>query len=191
MSFVRVEDWRDQVIGLKPLYTDTGNATQIINASGDTGLDRRVITTVQAALARAFAVDLKAQHDHIRAILKRKSLLPFYLPGPRVFIPLKMRQAIAVNDSTYGYIDVSFIDKVVRDEEKNTCIVDLTTGQKVEVLSNRTTIISSQHLGQELLAYLQPPGNVSGEDEIIKSVTIILSYFNRIQDQLTRIERRL
>jgi len=56
----KVELVREDIIGLRPIYNVTGNATEILLRSGELEV-RQGINSVLAALARSYAIDLKAQ----------------------------------------------------------------------------------------------------------------------------------
>ena len=85
MDMAKVEQWRDDVVGLRPVYEDIGNCTEILLRNGTVVRDRRVLNSVVKALAAAYAIDLKAQRRILREKITRQGVLPFYLEAGRVF----------------------------------------------------------------------------------------------------------
>jgi hypothetical protein len=176
MLRIQLETIREEIIGIGPLYTDTGNATIIYLRDGEV-MDSRGCRSVSKALASCYAIDLKAQRRNLEECLGRKGLLPFHLGVERVFIPLKMRQVISGNDVVYGYLDVRYIGDIDESGKKH-CVLTMTDGRQIEILSSRTTIRQSQHLGQRLLDLLQAergvdPGMTSVHQLVEEVVTAI------------------
>jgi len=191
MNDVKIGLVRDNIIGLRPVYTNTGSATEVLLRNGTILLDKRKISTVIKAVARNYALDLTAQRQVVREYLQRKAVLPFYLSTERVFIPLKMRAAVSPNDSTYGFLDIKYISDIV--ENGKGCRVVLTTGKVIEVLSNKTTVIQNQHLCFKLLERLNcAEENVNNEDQlIIESIWVIINKLRKMSRQLDNIEKKI
>lgn len=190
MEKLRIELIRDKVIGLRPVYTERGNATEVLLSDGEVKLDYRGIKTVKAALARNYAVDLQAQRKVIERELNRKAVVPFYLED-RVFIPLKMRQALTENDLVYGFIDVSYVTDI-REEGKRRCRVFLSNGINIEVLSSINTALNSKHIGNKVAAGLQVKvQDDTAEKQVAKSVYKLVRSFSQILDRLERIEGQI
>lgn len=191
MDFVKVEQYRDEVIGLRPIYNDTGKATEIMLKAGDLVIDKRHVNSVLKALARSYAVDLKAQQDNLRQLVNRRTLMPFYLNKERVFIRLKMCPTGFGNDPQYGCIDVSYILKIEKVAEKCYELV-LNNGISFRVYSHKKTILQNQHVGNNLYKVLHKPekGNVE-EDSIVNSSRIIVKTLLKMSKQLDKIEKIL
>jgi hypothetical protein len=164
MFGVRVEDYREEVIGLRPVYTETGNATELFLASGKVLLDKRGQKSVIKALARAYAIDLTAQRQALQIRLGCKGMLPFHLDEKRVFVPLKLRRARVENDQVNGYMDVRYIK--IEGNKGGGCRVLLSTGQVLEVLSSIDTANRSKHLGERLLEEMQPVLDLEEEQAV-------------------------
>lgn len=160
-----METIREEIIGIRPLYTDTGNATIIYLREGEV-MDTRGCRSVSNALASCYAIDLTAQRRNLEESLGRKGILPFHLGAERVFIPLKMRRPVSENDVVYGYVDVRYIGDVDI-IGKTCCLLTLTDSRQIEILSSQNTIRQSQHVGQRLLDLLQAE---QGVDPGMKSV---------------------
>lgn len=191
MTWARVEHVRDQVVGLRPVYNNSGNATEMLLDNGLVLPDKRILKSVVAALARTYAVDLTAQRILVRNWLGKKTLLPFYIAADRVFIPLKMRQARAGNDETYGFVDVRFIESIMETGRRK-CRISCRNGFSLDVLSGKSTVLKSQHSGQQLYALLGSSDNEdSDEERAANSARMVIRVLNKISIQLDRIEKKL
>lgn len=180
---VPMEKIKEEIIALQPVYTDTGNATRILLRDGER-MDARGMRSVILALARIYAIDLVAQRNSLEMRLNRHGVLPFYLSSERVFIPLKMRKALAAKDMVYGYMDVDIMGEVTASGEK-TCIVPLPGGRQIEVVSNRSTVLQCQHMGQRLLEMLRSEEKLDPGEKILAEAG---RYFHRT---IKEIEKRL
>lgn len=190
MGWSRVEQVREQVGGLRPVYSNIGNSTEIITLEGQTISERRGLKSSIAALARSYAVDLAAQRSMVRTWLDKQTLVPFYVSAERVFIPLKMRQARAGNDETYGYLDIRLMQDI-QELARRRCQVILDNGITIEVLSGKATVLQSQHNGQRLLGML---GNIDNpandEDNAVESARWMVRTLKKISQQLDRMENK-
>lgn len=191
MDMGKVEQLRDEVIGLRPVYCEIGNATELLLKNGTIILDKRILNSVVKALAATYAMDLKIQRKHLREMLNRKGILPFYLGDGRVFIPLKMRQAVTANDAVYGYIDLNYMSEP-RPKTGKGCVLELINGIKLQVLSGQTTVRGAQHTGMAVRSSLQPDKPKDEIEElIIQAVQAIINTLTDQHRQLRRIEEKL
>ena len=184
---LELEKIRDEIIGLRPVYTDTGNATIIYLRDGEV-MDSRGIRSVQTGLARMYAIDLAAQRKQLKLRLNRYGVMPFYLSNERIFVPLKMRKPIAPKDMVYGYIDVRYMGEVDKAGGR-TCMLPLKDGRRIEILSNRNRVLQVQHMGQRLLEGLQDenPGD-PGEKIVVDASLLLHNTMKSIARRLERIE---
>ncbi len=192
MDVGKVEQLRDEVIGIRPVYSETGNATDIILKDGRVVRDRRVLNSVVKALVASYAVDLKAQRRNLREKLGRKGVLPFYLGEGRVFVPLKMRQALTDGDSVYGYIDMAYMGQPQAGTGRE-CLIPLANGLELQVLSAQSTVLGVQYTGQAALSALQPDkgDGDAREVQVMEAARILAATLAGILGQLTRIEQSL
>jgi hypothetical protein len=191
MKTGKVEQWRDDVIGLRPVYTDLGNATEVLLKDGEVVLDERGLKSVLTALGRAYAVDFKAQRMQVKELLQKQGTLPFYLGSERVFVPLKMRRAVTDNDQVYGYVDVRFMEEPYTGDNYQ-CLVRLKTGLELDILSSVITAAASRHTGLRLLEVLNvDSGRDSAEQQIVNSVLYFIRCLNAIHQRLQSIENRM
>ncbi len=190
MLVKRLEAERDNVIGLVPVYTDTGNATEVWLNTGEVFIDSRGIKAVRANLARSYAIDLKAQRLQVGTLLNRKGPLPFYI-GKRVFIPLKLRQAVTDNDMVYGFLDISYVKSLEPLEKGTRCEAVMPEGKRIRVLSHYNTALAAKQTGERLADLLDLKRSNSGEDEVVKSVAAFIGNINEISRRLERIEDKI
>lgn len=191
VNLAKVEQYRDEAIGLKPVYSDLGNITEILLKNGDIVQDRRTVRSVVRALAASYAIDLIAQRKLLKERLRRKGLLPFYLGNKRVFIPLKMRQAVTENDAVYGYVDMAYMGDYHEGSDKE-CLIKLSNGMDIKVLSNHSTVLGAQHTGTVVLGILQ--ADLDGDDpmeQVLAVARVLGNAITGIVRQLDRIEQNL
>lgn len=188
---ISIEQVRERIIGLRPIYTDSGNATEIILASGEVFIDKRGIKAVQLAIAKSYAIDLKAQRLDINKRIKRLGVMPFYLKPDRIFIPFKMRRAVAERDMVYGYIDLDYIQDIA-DYSGKTCTVLLTTGQEVGVYSSSATAKNSMYMGRDLRKAVEAETNVDQtEDAIVQAARRLIYEIRDIGDKIDRLGEKI
>lgn len=183
----KVELIRGDIIGLRPIYNGTGNATEILLRSGELEV-RQGINSVLAAVVRSYAIDLKAQRQQLAVLLQRQQRLPFYLNANRVFIPLKMRRPLAEGDSVYGYLDINYLDRVEVVGERR-CELSLPDQRRIIVLSSRATVELAQTMGRNLLSQLDSSGQKkSGSSLVAEAATCFYDKLHSIYRKLEHIE---
>jgi hypothetical protein len=168
----QLEQIKEEIIALQPVYTNTGNATRILLREGES-MDSRGQRSVLRALARQYAVDLSAQRESTQTRLNRHGVMPFYLGNDRVFIPLKMRKALAPKDMVYGYVDVRFMGEAAASGER-TCLLPILGARQLEILSTRSTVLQCQHMGQRLLEMLKSEKPADHGEKILAEASIYL-----------------
>lgn len=190
MRILRVEQIKDSVIVIKPVYYEQGNYTELWEANGDISLDKRSIDGVIKALARHYMLDLRVQREQLRKELQRRTVLPFYLSDRRVFVPVKMRGGTVGKDKRNGYINVSFIKKIVpATDGEGGCVVKLINDMEVDSLSPKKTVVANQHIGLELLKGLNNDAQIDEnmEKDIIAGVTALANIFININKKLNKV----
>lgn len=187
----RLEAERDNVIGLVPVYTDTGNATKVLLKSGEVWIDNRTIRTARSVLARSYAIDLKAQRLRIEEMLNRKGPLPFFI-NQRVFMQLKLRQAVSENDMVYGFIDINYIKSLESIDNGARCEAILTNGERLKVFSGYNTALKAKEIAEKLLELIKVEQRDSSEEnEVVKSVISFINSLKEINRRLERIEGKI
>ena len=184
---MQLEKIKEEIVGLRPVYTDTGNATIIYLCRGE-AVDSRGMRSIMTALARIYAIDLAAQRSQLEIRLHRQAMIPFYLGPERVFVPLKMRRAMAEKDAVYGYVDVRCMGAVLPGGQRS-CRLQLLDGREIEILSHRSTVEQSRVLGRSLLEMLQSGRQIDpGEALIVEAAVHVHRMFRVIERRLIRIE---
>jgi hypothetical protein len=187
---MQLEKIKDEIVGLRPVYTDTGNATIIYLRRGE-AVDSRGTRSIMNALARIYAIDLTAQRSQVETYLHRQGINPFYLEPERVFVPLKMRRAKAQKDTVYGYVDVRCMGEVV-DCGRRSCRLQLLDGREMEILSNRSTVEQGRVMGRSLLEMLKGERQTDPEEELMVGAAKHLNRMLRVLERrMIRIEEKI
>jgi len=180
----QLEQVKDSIVVLRPIYGPSGDSTELWTVEGMT-VDRRSIRSLKKALARLYAIDLSAQGKKVAEIINRQTVLPFYLQPERVFIPLKMRNAMYPNDRCCGYVDVSYIETI--STEKGTVRLLLKDGRFIELLCTPATAAQTICIGQRLSGCLQPCKAAGEEDVIVQAAALILQRLRILEEILNKI----
>jgi hypothetical protein len=176
----------------RPVYTNSGSSTELLFTDYLPAYDKRSVDSIRLALAREYAVDLKAQARKIARDFKRCSPLPFFLPEParkdggRVFVPFKMRRPRITRDRVYGYADLTYIDRLEPDQRN--CRLHLTTGAVVELLCSATTARANLALGNDIAScYLRSAP--AEDDQIVQAARLLLHRLERIEGYLQQLAK--
>ncbi len=129
----------EKIIALLPVYLAMkGNCTRVITLKGGSYEIERTVKTVLKQMSKFFLVDL----NHIKAyygnLLNVKNLTPIPFNKDHIFIPVKVRRPIARNDGSLGYINISYIKKVVSIKGKTKII--LTNNNSIDSLNSLETV---------------------------------------------------
>jgi hypothetical protein len=184
--FRRIEDLKEQIILLRPVYSDDGNTTELLFMAGkqtEKTMDRRNISSVRQSLARSYHLDLSAQSRELEQKFNRRYLLPFYLPDGRVFVPLKMRRPQVIGDATYGYVDVACIKSVHKVNGQT--MLKLTGGEEVPLCSTSLSAYSSISLGKDTLEYLTSRDH-DEQEQVLDALGILINKLYRIEKILEK-----
>jgi len=177
----------------RPIYTTTGSCTELLIDNTPSILDLRSVDSIRSALAREYAVDLRAQGRIIIRDFHRHQPVPFFLPEPvrpdggRVFVPLKMCKPRVARDRAYGYVDLSYIDHL-EPVDNTSSLLHLTTGDTAELFCSLSATRSNLALGREVAArYLRPiPAE---EDQVVQAARILLDRLSHIEEYLEHLAR--
>ncbi|MDH7498323.1 MAG: hypothetical protein QHH05_07790 [Syntrophomonadaceae bacterium] len=186
METGRVEVVKELVIGLRPVYTETGNDTELWLEDGRVLLDRRGLRAVVKALARSFALDLVAQRERVRELLGQTGLVPLCVGG-RVLVPLRMRESRCEHDAAYGYLDAGQV-REVEARAGGGCLVRLACGSQVEVRSTRATVLKSLDNARRLQGGEAEAGS---EEQVVQAVRCLLGMLAGMERSLAELSRRL
>lgn len=189
MTFTAIEKIHEQVIGIVPRYTSSGDATMVLTDQGEELWERRRINAVKRALARCYQLDLREQQRQLREFLKRRKILPFYLSPERVFIPVKVRRARIKNDPCYAYIDRRYIASPNHGQEG--IVINMDNGLKLRCSGSPESVVHELHRGRQLydLLQLNKGQNPSGEQLLLEAARLLAGSLNLIHDGLGKLGR--
>lgn len=182
----RIEDEKERVVLFRPVYRQQGNITEYFYTDDDQlkrAYDQRNLLTVRQSLARSYNLDLSAQSRDLKKVLNRKFPIPFYLPDGRVFVPLKMRRPLIAGDSTYGYVDITYI-KSVRKINKEV-ILTLTSEDQITLYSSSAASYSIINLGKEIVEYINDHMD-NEQDRILDAIGILINKIYSIEKILNK-----
>jgi len=169
---IKIENLREPVAAIRPVYTDRGDGCQIITDYGGSYYDCRSIKAVKRALARSHGMDLTAQGKLVADRIGRSGILPFYLDNSRLFIPFKMRKPRAEGDHSYGYVR---LDQAADIElGSGMPCIRLACGELLELNSSLITARHNLELGRRLAGMLKPPADE--EELIVQAIRVILAW---------------
>jgi len=178
---MRLEQIKDSIIVLRPVYGPEGDITELWTREGQS-VDRRSIRSLKKALARLYAVDLPAQGEQVAKLIDRQTVLPFYLPPGRIFIPLKMRTPVCANDRCCGYADVNFVETITRKNGRTQLV--LKDGRTLELFCSAATAAQTICLGQKLGSALQTQPKNNDEDVVIQAVMMLLRKMQQLEKMM-------
>lgn len=145
------EKWR-QLVAVRPVYGDRGNACELWLRDGRVVLENRSIDSTLKALWRFYELDIRTQRMKVKRLLERKTALPFYLPDDRVFCPVKMRMAQAPKDRVNGYVDFAEMEELVKQD--GMLSLRLKSGHKLMVLAAAETVLLGREMSCKLRRFL-------------------------------------
>ena len=126
-------------------------------------------------------IDFSAQKKKIAELLQRTAIVPFYIDAGRVFIPVKMRKALTVNDAVYGYVDLAWLQQVDA-VAKNKCRAVVGNGMEIDIFSSRITVVNSQNNGQRVREMLADQVKDETNDEQI--IGLIIKFLRELRNIL-------
>jgi len=141
------------VIGLIPVYAETGDACRILCAGTDGAshewTEKYSTETTRKKLARLYHLDLAAQAAELQKRYHRAPPLPMFLPDGRVFVPLKLRLPRVKKDPAYGYLECRSVAKIETGSGGLSQLV-LKTGEIILVYMRLSTARAMIYSGLEI-----------------------------------------
>lgn len=136
-----------------PVYLDMkGNCTLLLTGLGKEYEMERTVKTILNLISQFYLVDLKATKKYYGNLLNVKNLIPIPFNVDDVFIPVKVRKPVCKNDGSFGYVNINYIDRVYRKENKT--LIQLTDGYIIESLSSIDTVnkhVKNGHIVKRLV----------------------------------------
>lgn len=127
------------IMAILPVYIPMkGNCSQILTYKGQTYEIDKTIRTTLSKLSKIYLVDLKAARKYYGNILNIKNLIPIPFDRENIFIPIKVRRPVCRNDGSIGYVNIKYIDKVYKKEER--AIIRLKDEKNIECLYSIDTV---------------------------------------------------
>jgi len=177
---LKLEEVCSDVVGMVPSYSNAGDGCMLIcRAVEDENvysfMESRSVETVKRQLARCYAIDLSAQSLLLRRDYHRSPPLPFYLYDGRIFIPFKLRIPRIVGDTSYGYIEMEMISRVMPTDD-GYCRIIFTNGQSLPVFSQISTARLSHYFGVEIQKNAFTP-DLNSNREVLQALRTLRRYF--------------
>jgi len=119
-----------------PCY-ENGNVVRLISADGEQTIINKSIKSVLNDMQKSNNLDIKALRENFGGITGRKNIIPIPLSFECVLIPIKVRKALAVNDGSYAYVNLCYIEEI---HERDGCKVSLKCGTIIKSLETKKTI---------------------------------------------------
>lgn len=140
-----------RIAAILPTYTAAGDATTIIDMTGDKQPNRTRIFTVIRNLARNQAIDLVALKRNAANATESRILQPLSFAPGCVLFPLKVRNPLVPGDPCMGYINFHAVTSVTAHHDKlYQSMVTLIGGTEVPVIWKPATV--KKHLRHVKLA---------------------------------------
>lgn len=103
----------DMIVYVLPEYTlDLGDCCRVCDTNGEI-LYKKKIHSVIRDIFREKYIDFEAVKHKSSVALNQKNLNPLYIGPGEILIPVKTRKPLILKDSSYGYINVAEISKIV------------------------------------------------------------------------------
>lgn len=175
MMGFKIEKLRQPIAVMRPVYTQNGDACEVITDNGESHFDLRSIKSVKRALARSYALDLKANNVMVSEMLGQGGVLPFYLDKGKIYTPFKMRRPLASGDYCYGYVRQDQVDDIII--QTSTPYISLKNGSVLELFSSLAAARHNLEAGRRLSLLLAPPADE--EQMVIEAIKTVLAWLRK------------
>ncbi|MDD2212281.1 MAG: hypothetical protein PHV56_04845 [Clostridia bacterium] len=176
---MKLEDCCAEVVGLVPVYTDTGDGCRIICCRADGSVysycESHSVEAVKRRLARCYALHLADQARLLQRAYHRSPPLPFYFPDGRIFVPFKLRLAKIPGDGSYGYLEIKMIERLLP-EGKGQCRIILLDGEVLPVFSQISTARLALYFGMEIQKHHFQP-QPDPDRDLLEAFQVMRHYF--------------
>lgn len=135
----------DDIIAYIPCY-ENGNVVNAVKKDGETVLIDRSIKYVINTLIKDSTINIGCIKRRFRESFGAANLTPLPLGVQRVFIPVKVRKTIGVNDGSFGYVDLEHIEDVV--VRSGGTVIKLRCGSTLACLESVRTVRSRMSAGR-------------------------------------------
>ena len=112
------EYYKNGIIALIPTYIEMiGDSTKVIAKNSSEHYIYKSIRAIINFLARYNHIDLKETRKFYGNKIGCKNLIPIPFSKENIFAPIKVRAAISKNDSSFGYVNIKYIEKIKEKDE--------------------------------------------------------------------------
>lgn len=142
----------EELMAFLPVYTPSkGDCTKLYTKQGGVYEVQKNSRTVLNQLCKYYFIDLEAVKKYYGNILYIKNSIPIPFTGEDVFVYIKVRKPICKNDSASGFVNIRYIDRVLKEEDS--VLIELVNHEKIECLCSIQVInkhIKNGHIVKEL-----------------------------------------
>jgi len=126
------------ISALLPVYTQgVGDTTVLITLEGNQRVIHKKIKAVLKSIASSLSYDIVELRRKYGEILGQKVKIPIPLKHDLILMHVVVRQPLVQGDQTFGYINLSCIEEVIK--EGKYCTVVLKNGVDIQLLQSYST----------------------------------------------------
>ncbi|SFQ19151.1 hypothetical protein [Caldicoprobacter faecalis] len=126
------------ISALLPVYTEgVGDTTVLITLDGNQRVIHKKIKAVLKGIASSLSYDIVELRRKYGEILGQKVKIPIPLKHDLILMPVVVRQPLVQGDQTFGYINLSCIEEVIKEDKY--CTVVLKNGIDIQLLQSYST----------------------------------------------------
>lgn len=125
-----------KIVAIIPKYSDVGDITVVYTKDGKR---REIYTSLRTFLKKLFffyTVDYLALKNKFRGVGIHQNA-PLILRG-EVYMKVKVRKPLAKSDGAYGYVNVKYVKRILRNEKYGS--LEMSNGLILKSLSSYTTL---------------------------------------------------
>lgn len=126
------------ISALLPIYTQgVGDTTVLITLEGNQRVIHKKIKAVLKSIASSLSYDIVELRRKYGEILGQKAKIPIPLKHDLILIPVVVKQPLVQGDQTFGYINLSCIEEVIK--KGKYCTVVLKNRVDIQLLQSYST----------------------------------------------------
>ncbi|AFS77315.1 hypothetical protein Curi_c02350 [Gottschalkia acidurici 9a] len=153
------EYYKNGIMALIPTYIEMiGDSTKVITKNSNEYYIYKSIRAIINLLARYNHIDLKETRRFYGNKIGCKNLIPIPFSKENIFAPIKVRAAISKNDSSFGYINIKYIEKIKEKDELG--VIYLNDGVQIDTYQRLETVEKHIRNGKLVESIYNGRGNV-------------------------------
>ncbi len=138
---------------LLPEYVlNIGNCTRIYTLEGSK-LIKKSIKTVIKNLCKQNKIKSSLSKSQCMDILGIKHNVPILLGPEDIYIKVKTRVPYCKNDGAYGYLNLKYFERVVKEEEE--VLIEISSGEYIKSLSKIPTLEKNINNGRIIYKFME------------------------------------